>query len=67
MRMYMKKRSKDIPVITDDVYEDMEMLIRQAEMTSGAARNTVDDMCGVASELLTPYIMSLLKNMCFGK
>lgn len=57
----------NIPEISNDLYEDMEMLLNQAEMTSGKARNTVDDMEEVAAKFILSLSNQATKEWVFWK
>lgn len=63
----MKKKVKNIPEVTHDVYVDMEMLLSQAEMTTNAARNTVDDLYRVASEFINSLANETTRDYVFWK
>jgi hypothetical protein len=47
----MRKR-KCIPKLSDNVNENIEILLQQAEQTSNGARNTVDDLIVLSNEFL---------------
>lgn len=63
----MKKKVKNIPEITHDVYVDMEMLLSQAEMMTGAARNTIEDMQEVTSKFIKSLANEATRDYVFWK
>lgn len=56
-----------IPELSNDLYEDIEMLLSQAEMTTNKARNTVEDMESVAADFIKSLSAQATREWVFWK